>query len=158
MAVSIALSSPLIGALPVVVHVTGSKAFHFILVVVTLIICVLSSQSLKPFWRKVYFFRTVLIYKRLPIGDDFTVSKRVWYWCWRLSLLKTSADLNLGDRVLGEIEKNNFIALPGKGGHRGSCHSRLCPNQGMGGGEGRWNGSRVGLLIRMQVCAGPASL
>ena len=49
MAVSIALSSPLIGALPVVVHVTGSKAFHFILVVVTLIICVLSSQSLKPF-------------------------------------------------------------------------------------------------------------
>ena len=72
--------------------------------------------------------------------------------------LNTSADLNLGDRVLGEVEKNTFIALPGKGEHRDSCHSKLCPNQGGGGGAGGWEGSRVGLLIRMQVCAGPASL
>ena len=79
MAVGTALSPPLMDALLVVAHVTGSKAFHFILVVVTLIICVLSSQSLKPFWRKVYFFRTILIYKWLPIGNDFTVSKRVGY-------------------------------------------------------------------------------
>ena len=33
--------------------------------------------------------------------------------------LCTSAELNLRDRVLGEVEKNSFIALPGKGGHRG---------------------------------------
>ena len=31
--------------------------------------------------------------------------------------LNTSADLNLGDRVLGEVEKNSFIAFPGRGGH-----------------------------------------
>ena len=33
--------------------------------------------------------------------------------------LCTSAELNLRGRVLGEVEKNSFIALPGKGGHRG---------------------------------------
>ena len=43
--------------------------------------------------------------------------------------LNTGADLNLGDRVLGEVEKNNFIALPDKGEHRDSCHSKLCPNR-----------------------------
>ena len=31
--------------------------------------------------------------------------------------LCTSAKSNLGDRVLGEVEKNSFIALPGKRGH-----------------------------------------
>ena len=30
----------------------------------------------------------------------------------------TSAESNLRDRVFGEIEKNSFIALPGKGRHR----------------------------------------
>ena len=34
-------------------------------------------------------------------------------------LLYTGAELNLRDRVLGEVEKDSFIALPGKGGHRG---------------------------------------
>ena len=38
--------------------------------------------------------------------------------------LCTSAELNLGDRVLGEVEKNNFIALPGQGGH-----SKLMPSK-----------------------------
>ena len=33
--------------------------------------------------------------------------------------LCTSAELNLRDRVLGEVEKNSFIALPGKGGQNG---------------------------------------
>ena len=36
--------------------------------------------------------------------------------------LCTSAKLNLRDRVLGKVEKNRFIALPGKGDH-----SRLLP-------------------------------
>ena len=31
--------------------------------------------------------------------------------------LHASAKLNLRDRVLGKVEKNGFIALPGKGGH-----------------------------------------
>ena len=33
--------------------------------------------------------------------------------------LHTGAKLNLGDRVLGEAEKNSFNVLPGKGGHGG---------------------------------------
>ena len=36
----------------------------------------------------------------------------------------TSAESNLGDRVLGEVEKDRFIAFPGKGGH-----SRLMPSE-----------------------------
>ena len=36
--------------------------------------------------------------------------------------LCTSTKLNLRDRVLGKVEKNSFIALPGKGDH-----SRLLP-------------------------------
>ena len=40
--------------------------------------------------------------------------------------LYTDAEWNLGDRVLGEVEKNSFIALPGKGGHSGLMPSRLC--------------------------------
>ena len=43
--------------------------------------------------------------------------------------LYISARLNLRDRVLGEVEKNSFIALPGKGGHSGLVPSRLCPAQ-----------------------------
>ena len=45
--------------------------------------------------------------------------------------LDTSAELNLGDRVLGvlgEVEKDSFITLPGKGGTAGSCLEKLCPN------------------------------
>ena len=36
--------------------------------------------------------------------------------------LFTGAELNLEARVSGEVEKNSFIALPGKGGH-----SRILP-------------------------------
>ena len=38
--------------------------------------------------------------------------------------LYTSVDLNLGDRVLGEVEKCSFIALPDKGGHSGLMPSK----------------------------------
>ena len=31
----------------------------------------------------------------------------------------TSAKSNPRDGVLGEVEKNSFVALPGKGGHSG---------------------------------------
>ena len=41
------------------------------------------------------------------------------------------AKLNLGDRVLGELEKNSFIALPVNGGHSGLLPSKtMCPHPG----------------------------
>ena len=40
--------------------------------------------------------------------------------------LCNNAESNLRDRVLGEVEKNSFIALPGKGGHSGLMPSKLC--------------------------------
>ena len=42
--------------------------------------------------------------------------------------LCTSAKLNVGDSVLDEVEKNRFIALPGKGGHSRLMPLKLCPN------------------------------
>ena len=61
--------------------------------------------------------------------------------------LSTGAELNLGNRVLGEAEMNNIIVLPGKGGHSGLMPLKtLCPNQGEFGEEFYSNGSRVGLL------------
>ena len=45
--------------------------------------------------------------------------------------LCTDAELNLGDRVLGEVEKNCFTSLPGKGGHSGLAPSKtVCPYLG----------------------------
>ena len=38
----------------------------------------------------------------------------------------TSGESNLRDRVLGEGGKNSFIALPGKGGHRGLMTLKNC--------------------------------
>ena len=40
--------------------------------------------------------------------------------------LCAGAKSNLKDRVLGEVEKNSFIALPDKGGHSGLVPSKLC--------------------------------
>ena len=37
-------------------------------------------------------------------------------------------ELTFGDRVLGEVENNSFIALPGKAGHISLMPSKLCPN------------------------------
>ena len=73
--------------------------------------------------------------------------------------LCTGAKSNLGDRVLGEIEKNSFIALPGKGGRsRLAPLKTVCPNSGGFGEELYSHGSRVGLLVRIRVCAGLALL
>ena len=38
--------------------------------------------------------------------------------------LCASAELNLADSVLGEVEEDSFITVPGKGGH-----SRLLPQE-----------------------------
>ena len=45
--------------------------------------------------------------------------------------LCTGAKSNLRNRVLGEVEKNSFIALPGKGGHSRLLPLKtVCPNLG----------------------------
>ena len=45
--------------------------------------------------------------------------------------LCTSAESSLGDRVLGEVQKNSFIALPGKAGHsRAHASKTVCLNPG----------------------------
>ena len=73
--------------------------------------------------------------------------------------LCTSTKSNLGDRVLAEVEKNSFIALPGKGGHRGLVPLKtVCPTLGRFGEGFYSNGSRVELLVRIGVCAGPTFL
>ena len=40
--------------------------------------------------------------------------------------LFTGAKSNLRDRVLGEVEKNSFFALPGKGGYSGLMPLKNC--------------------------------
>ena len=40
--------------------------------------------------------------------------------------LCTGAELNLRDRVWGEVEKNSFIAWLGKGGQSGLVPQKLC--------------------------------
>ena len=45
--------------------------------------------------------------------------------------LYTGATLNLGDGVLGEVEKDSFIALPGKAEHSKLLpRETMCPNPG----------------------------
>ena len=56
---------------------------------------------------------------------------------------------------MDEVEKNNFIALPGKGGRSGLLPSKtVCPNPGGFGEEFYSNRSRVGLLIRLGCVQG----
>ena len=44
----------------------------------------------------------------------------------KCGLFSPYTKLNLRDRVLGEVQKNSFIALSGKGGRRGLMPSKLC--------------------------------
>ena len=72
--------------------------------------------------------------------------------------LCTGAKSNLGDRVLGEVEKNSFIALPGKGGHSRLVPLKIvCLNPG-GFDEFYSNSSRVGLLTTLGCVQGLHSL
>ena len=43
-----------------------------------------------------------------------------------LASLYIGAESNLGDRVLGKVEKDSFITLPGNGGHSGLLPRKLC--------------------------------
>ena len=51
-------------------------------------------------------------------------------------------ELNLGDRVLDEVEKNSFIALLGKGGRSGLRPSKPCVRTWKGNGEVYHRGSK----------------
>ena len=76
-----------------------------------------------------------------------------------LKIWPLCVELNLGDRVFGEVEKKSFIPLPGKGGTQRARALKNCVSQPRGIGEEFYsNGSRAGFLIRVRVCAGPALL
>ena len=65
------------------------------------------------------------------------------------------AESSLRDRVLGEVEKDSFIGLPGKGRHRRLLLSKtMCSNLGGFGKEFYSNHSRVELLIRLGCVQG----
>ena len=69
--------------------------------------------------------------------------------------LCTSAKSSHRDRVLGEVEKNSFIALPGKGGHSELLPWKtVCHNPGGFDEEFYGNSSRVGLLTRLGCVQG----
>ena len=54
----------------------------------------------------------------------------------------------ISERVLGEVEKNSFIALPGKGGHSGFLPQKtMCLNPGGFDEEFYSNSSRVVLWV-----------
>ena len=53
--------------------------------------------------------------------------------------LCTGAELDFRDRVWGEVEKDSFISLPGKGGHSGLMPFKtVCPQGGWSGARGIW--------------------
>lgn len=63
-----------------------------------------------------------------------------------------SVPSHLRGRVLGKVEKNSLIALPGKGEHSRSVPLKtVFSNLGGFSGEFYSNGSRAGLLIRIRV-------
>lgn len=59
--------------------------------------------------------------------------------------LYTHAEWNLEDRVLGKVEKNSFIGLPGKEGHSGLLPSQS-PNPGGFGENFHGNALSRGML------------
>ena len=72
--------------------------------------------------------------------------------------LCTGAKLILGHGVLGELENNSFIALPGKGGHSGllPLKTALPTREDLVRSFYVWFKGRVADEIR--VCAGPTLL
>ena len=61
----------------------------------------------------------VAVYLHLAPAIFFPSDVKTWTLC-------TGAELNLRERVLGEVENNNFIASSGKGECRGPIPSKLC--------------------------------
>ena len=68
--------------------------------------------------------------------------------------LGTNDKLNLRNSDLGEVEKNSFIALPGKEGHNGFLRLKsMCPNT-VEFAEFYCKGSRVGFVLRLVFMQG----
>ena len=68
--------------------------------------------------------------QRLSHWTTTTLASGPWFVVESSASLSTGAESNLRDRVLGEVEKDSFIALPGKVGKPGSCPQITCPNLG----------------------------
>ena len=67
--------------------------------------------------------------------------------------LYTHTEWNIEDRVWGKVEKNSFIALPGKGGHSALIPLKTVSPSLEGFCEEFYsNGSREGLLVSSRVC------
>ena len=66
-------------------------------------------------------------------------------------------ELNLGDRVLGEVEENSFYYSARQAGDTADSVplKTVCPDLEGFGEEFYSSGSKAGLLIRIRVCAGP---
>ena len=70
----------------------------------------------------------------------------------KAQVLCTGARTNLRDRVLGEVEEDNFIALPGKGGYsRLLPQKTMCPKPG-GFDEKFYSNSSGGRLLTRLGC------
>ena len=88
-------------------------------------------------------------------AQTWPMCRERWSQIWPLY---PNTKLILKDRVFGEVEKNSFIVLPGKGGHSGLMPSKLCvPTQGS---LARSFMAKVqgGFADKIRVCAGPAPL
>ena len=68
------------------------------------------------------------------------------------------AELKSGDSVLDEVEKNSFIASPGRGDIAGSCPGKLCVPTREDVVRSSQQRVRAGLLVKVRMRAGPAPL
>ena len=72
----------------------------------------------------------------------------------KAQLLCTLVVSQILETGLGQVEKDSFIALPGKGGHRGFLLRKIMCLNPRGFDEGVYNNdSRVGVSDRIMVCA-----
>ena len=58
--------------------------------------------------------------------DDSVMCVLLWSEA-KSGLCTLITELNLGDRVLGEVGKNSFVALPDKGPQQAEVRKTVCP-------------------------------
>ena len=78
-----------------------------------------------------------LVLKRRDAGTDRGNDDEAWPLC-------TGAELNLGDRVLGEVESITLLLCQAKGDTAAHVLKTMCPNLGGFGEEFYSSGSRRG--------------
>ena len=95
---------------------------------------------------------------------DKWIKKNIYIYISHDGILKTNPasvpqhQIKSPKQRLGEVGKNSFIALPGKGGHGRLMLSKVCPNQGSRGSCEESCSPGTGLLIRIRVLPWPAFL